>query len=700
MPKLNAVTDLTSQGGIAVLTIDSPPVNALSTAVRAGLDLGFRAALADGHIQAIVLICSGRTFIAGADISEFGKPDTGPDFPALMRFIENASKPVVAAIHGTALGGGLEVALICHYRVAVPAAKLGLPEVKLGLLPGGGGTQRLPRIVGVEAALDLITSGRSLDAAEALAAGLLDAVVEESHLREQAIAFAQRIVAEKRPLKRIRDLDDKVAAARGKPEIFTQFRRANARAFRGFKAPENIIKSIEAAVTLPFDAGMQRELELFTELLQSPESAAQRYAFFAEREAAKVPDLPAKTPTLTVGTVGVVGAGTMGGGIAMCFVNAGMPVTLIDAQADALERGMQTIRKNYENTARRGKLTAADVQQRMALLTPSLDFSALASADLVVEAVYENLDSKKDVFRRLDAAAKPEAILASNTSYLDLDAIATATRRADRVVGLHFFSPANVMRLLEIVRGAKTSPEVLATSLQIGRKIGKAVVVSGVAPGFIANRTMSPRKLVARELILEGPRPWDVDRVLTDFGFPMGPFAVTDLVGLDVIDWDRHNSKRANVHEALCEMGRWGQKKGAGYYDYDSNRRPTPSPEVVRVIEEFAAGRPPGPRRTTDAEILESVLYPVVNEGTKVLEQRTALRASDIDVALMIGYGWPVFTGGPLFWADTVGLAHIVERLDALARNHGPAYQPTALLRKLAASGGTLHTLRTTDPVS
>jgi 3-hydroxyacyl-CoA dehydrogenase len=687
MGNINGVTDLAIEHGIAVLSVDSPPVNALSSTVRTGLYLGFRQALQDPAIEAIVLICGGRTFFAGADISELGKPDTGPDFGTVTTAMENASKPVIAAIHGAALGGGLEVALTCHYRVSVPSAKVGLPEVNLGLLPGAGGTQRLPRIVGVERALDLIVSGRAIGAPEALQSGVLDEVVEEGKLREQAIAFARRVLAERRPLKRVRDLEDKIAPARGKPEIFAEFRSKHARAMRGFKAPEAIVQAIEAAVNLPFDAGLKREWELFGELISSKESTAQRYAFFAEREGSKVPGLAPRTATVPVEKVGVVGAGTMGVGIAINFLNAGLPVTLTDSQPGALDRGVEMIRRNYEQAVKRGKLNGADLDKRVALLHPTLDTGALASADLVIEAVYEDLELKKRVFRELDSLVQPGAILASNTSFLDLDQIAAVSARPERVIGMHFFSPANVMRLLEVVRGAKTSPQVLATALQVARRIGKTVVVSRVCNGFIANRAMAPRMAMANELLLEGVLPWDVDRAMVDFGFPMGPFAMLDLVGLDVIGWDRQHSTGATLHGALCEMGRWGQKKGAGYYDYDADRNATPSAAVTQLVERFSSKRSANPASIFTEQIVERLLYPVVNEGAKVLAEGVAIRSSDIDVALMLGYGWPAFTGGPMFWADTIGLPRIVASLDALTSRGGAAVASAELLRSLAAQG-------------
>jgi 3-hydroxyacyl-CoA dehydrogenase len=651
-------------GEVGVLTIDYPPVNALSVHTRIALDEGFREFAAEDRVKAIVLICAGRTFIAGADISEFGKASTGPNMLEVFDRIENGTKPVVAAIHGTALGGGYETALICHYRIAVPSAKIGLPEVALGLLPGGGGTQRLPRIVGIPAALELIGGGAPVSATKALELGMIDALAQEGKLREDAIAFAARLVADGGPLLRVRDRQDKVEPWRGNSEVYAEYLTKNARAFRGFKAPFNIVKAIEAAAELPFDQGILRERELFGELMTSTESAAQRYYFFAEREAAKVPDLPKDAQALPVRSVGVMGAGTMGSGITMAFLNAGVPVTLVEMAQAALDRGMAAIRKTYEGAAAKGRMTAAQVEQRMALVTPTLALDALGDADLVVEAVFEELGIKRDLFARLDAVAKPGAILASNTSFLDLDQIAAATSRPDWVVGLHFFSPANVMRLLEIVRGAKTSDAVLATALKIAKTIAKVPVVSRVGPGFIANRVMAPRSRQAMELVLEGPTPQEIDRALFDYGFAMGPFAMGDLVGLDVIG---RGSNERTLQGDFVKLGRLGQKQGGGFYDYDDKRQPSPSPVAAQLIADFAKAKGIESRGPQEAEaIVGRLLYPVVNEGAKVLEEGIAIRASDIDVACILGYNWPVYTGGPMFWADTVGLAKVVEALRAM----------------------------------
>jgi len=691
MAAINEAIDRSDEDGIAILTIDSPPVNAISATVRRGLLDGIGQALDDPAVAAILLICAGRTFIAGADINEFEGGLQEPSLTALQAAMDKAAKPIVAAIHGTALGGGLELALTCHYRIAVPSAKVGLPEVTLGLLPGGEGTQRLPRVVGVEKALEMMTLGKPVDAREALDIGLVDALAEDGNLRPAAITYIRALLEAKSPLKRISARDDKLVPARENSSIFDRFRRKHAKAFRGFKAPENIIRAVEVAVALPFEQGILREAELFRELLASRESAAQRYMFFAERQAGKIPGIASDTPSLPVGTVGVIGAGTMGGGIAMNFLNIGLPVTIVEQSAEALDRGVATIRRNYEISASRGKLRPEAVEQRMALLRPTMAFEALADCDLVIEAVFEKMELKQEIFARLDTVVQPGAILASNTSFLDLNAIAAATGRPDHVVGLHFFSPANVMRLLEVVRGAKTSPSVMATAMQIGRRLGKVAVLSGVCEGFIANRVMDQRTKMADALILEGPMPGDVDRVIRDFGFAMGPFAMMDLIGLDVIGWDAATSSGATVQERLCEAGRWGQKRSGGYYDYDPDRKATPSPFAEQVIRDVSAARHIERRMFSDAEMIERLLYPVVNEAAKLLEEGIALRASDIDVALVAGYGWPVYTGGPIFWADMVGLPKIVETLDRLAAGFGEAFRPAVLLREHAEKGLKLH---------
>ena len=685
MAEINSVTDLTLDGDVAVITLNSPPVNALSAKVREGLFEAFKAANANDAAKSIVLICEGRTFIAGADITEFGGAMAGPGLPEVQAQIEDSPKPVVAAIHGTCLGGGLEVALCAHYRVAVPSAKLGLPEVALGLLPGAGGTQRLPRVVGPERALEMMTSGRHVPAKEALAGGLVDELVDEGKLKDGAIAFARKVVAEGRPLRKIRDQNEKVEAARGKPEIFADFRKANARKFRGFLAPEYNIQTIEAAVNLPFDEGLAVERKLFMELMTGPQSAAQRYSFFAERTAQKIPDVPDDTPLIPIKKVGIIGAGTMGGGIAMNFANAGIPVVIVEQKQEPLDRGLATIRKNYERTASRGGLTAAQVEERCALITGSLSMEdSFKDVDLVIEAVFERMDIKKDIFTKLDAICKPGAILATNTSGLDIDEIASVTKRPESVIGLHFFSPANVMKLLEIVRADHTSKEVIATSMKLAKQIGKVAVLVGVCPGFVGNRILGARQREAQKLVMEGAMPWDIDRVLYDFGFPMGPFAMSDLAGLD-IGWVKEKSKGESIRDVLCEADRRGQKTGAGYYDYDENRVAKPSPFTEKVINDFIVKSGANPRKISDEEILERCIFPMINEGVKILEEGKAIRASDIDVVWQNGYGWPVYRGGPMHYGDQVGPAKVLAKMKEFQATMGDQFKPAALLEKLVA---------------
>jgi 3-hydroxyacyl-CoA dehydrogenase len=686
MTAVNAVADLAVEGDIAILTLNSPPVNALSSAVRDGLALGVAQAVADPAVKAIVLICDGRTFIAGADITEFGGAQKGASLFEVQTAIEDAPKPVIAAIHGTALGGGLEVALTCHYRVAVPSARCGLPEVNLGLLPGAGGTQRLPRIVGAQKALEMMTSGQHVPAKQCLEMGLVDELEEEGKLREGAIAFAKKVLSEGRPLKKVRDLNEKMEAARGHPEIFADFRKANARKFRGFLAPEYNIQCIEAAVNLPFDEGLKVERKLFGELISGPQSAAQRYSFFAERQANKIPGIADDTPLIPVNKVGIIGAGTMGGGIAMNFANAGIAVTIVEVKQEALDRGLGVIRKNYERTASRGGITAAQVEERMGLITGSMTMDDFADVDLVIEAVFERMDIKKDIFEKLDAICKPGAILATNTSGLNIDEIASVTKRPEAVIGLHFFSPANVMKLLEIVRADHTSDSVIATSMKLAKKIGKIAVLVGVCPGFVGNRILGQRQREAQKLMFEGAMPWDIDRVLYDFGFPMGPFAMSDLAGLD-IGWVKEKSKGETIRDVLCEMDRRGQKTGAGYYDYDEARVAHPSPVTEKVIHDFVVKSGVNPRKISDEEILERCIYPMINEGAKILEEGKAIRASDIDVVWQNGYGWPVYRGGPMFYGDLIGLDKVLAKMKEFQATMGDNFKPAPLLENLVAEG-------------
>jgi 3-hydroxyacyl-CoA dehydrogenase len=671
-------------GDVLIVTSNNPPVNALGAAVRQGLVAAIEEAEADDTVKAVVIRCEGQTFFAGADITEFGKPPVMPWLPSVVDTIENCSKPVVAAIHGTALGGGLEVALGSHYRIAVPDAKLGVPEVKLGLLPGAGGTQRLPRVAGVQKALEMVTSGTPIGAREAFAVGLVDRIAE-GELVQHAVALADE-VKDIRPLPKSSERDDKLAEARANPAIFDEFRKANARKFRGFEAPEANIKAVEAAVAKPYAEGVIDERNLFMGLMSGVQSRAQQYFFFAERKAAKIENIPEDTKPRSIKKVGVIGAGTMGGGISMNFLSAGIPVTIVEMAQEALDRGTGVMRKNYEATAAKGRMSAEQVEGAMGLLNPTLNFEALADCDLIIEAVFETMEIKKDVFGRLDKIAKPGAILASNTSYLNIDEIAASTSRPEDVVGLHFFSPANIMKLLEIVRGAKTAPDVLVTAMQLAKKIRKVAVVAGVCHGFIGNRMLMPRQVEATKLLLEGATPEQVDRVHVEFGMPMGPFQMADLAGVD-IGWHRDPTRIENIRDALCAIDRWGQKKGAGFYDYDDKRRPSPSPVVQEIIEDFASKQGVTRRQIDDEEIVERTLYTMVNEGAKILEEGMAQRASDIDVVWVYGYGWPVYRGGPMFWADTEGLARIVEGLKRQEERMGGDFSFSQLLLDKAEKG-------------
>ena len=644
-------------GDVLVLLVNNPPVNALSWHVRQGIADGIAEGLADDGVKAMVLRCAGATFIAGADITEFGKPPQGPDFASVLHSMETASKPIVAAIHGTALGGGLETALVCHYRIAVPSAKLGVPEVKLGLLPGGGGTQRLPRVVGVEQAAIMCSLGDPISAKRAQEIGLIDAVAGEDTLAEDAIKLARDMIA-KGP-RATRDLP-----VTGDTAIIAKLEADNARKWKGFEAPYANLRCVAAAAAnANIDDGLKIEREEFLKLMGGSQSAAQRHMFFAERQAAKIDGLPKDTQLRTIKKVGVIGAGTMGGGISMNFLAAGIPVTIVEMAQDALDRGVGVIRKNYEASAAKGRFTTDKVEAMMGLLTPSLSFDDLADCDLVIEAVYESMDVKKDVFCKLDAIVKQGAILASNTSYLDVNEIAAATKRPADVLGMHFFSPANVMKLLEVVRGDATAPDALATVMALSKKIGKVAVVAGVCHGFIGNRMLSQRQNPANQLLLEGATPAQIDKVHTDFGMPMGPFQMADLAGLD-IGWHRDPSRVETLRDALCAAGRFGQKNGKGFYDYDEKRNGTPSAEALAIIEEFRATSNLAKREITDQEIIERTLYPMVNEGYKILEEGKAQRASDIDVVWIYGYGWPIYRGGPMFWGDLEGAAKIVEALE------------------------------------
>jgi 3-hydroxyacyl-CoA dehydrogenase len=669
-------------GDVLIILSNNPPVNALSTAVRQGLVDGIAEAEADDSVKAVVIACEGQTFFAGADITEFGKPPQQPWLPVVVDTIENCSKPVVAAIHGTALGGGLEVALACHYRVADKSAKLGTPEVKLGLLPGAGGTQRLPRVAGVRRALEMTATGNPIGAHQAFDCGLVDRIVE-GDLIPHAVAYAEE-VRDVRPLAKSSERQDKVDDV--DPAVFDDFLKENGKRFRGFDAPLKNVEAVRVATEKPYSEGVIEERKLFMELMGGEQSAAQRYFFFAERKAAKIEGLPENTEPRPVRKVGVIGAGTMGGGISMNFLSAGIPVTIIEMSAEALDRGTGVMRTNYEASAAKGKLTPEQVEKAMGYLQPTLDFAALADCDLIIEAVYENMDVKKEVFGRIDTIAKAGAILASNTSYLNLNEIAAATSRPADVVGMHFFSPANIMKLLEVVRGDKTAPDVLLTAMQLGKKIRKVPVVAGVCHGFIGNRMLMPRQIEATKLLLEGASPEQVDRVHVAFGMPMGPFQMADLAGVD-IGWHRDPKRIENVRDALCAIDRWGQKKGAGFYDYDDKRRPSPSLVVQQIIEDFATKQGVERREISDEEIVERTLYTMVNEGAKILEEGIAQRASDVDVVWVYGYGWPVYRGGPMFWADTIGLDTVVAGLKRQEARMKPEFTFSQLLLDKAQKG-------------
>ncbi|MCL2715980.1 MAG: 3-hydroxyacyl-CoA dehydrogenase NAD-binding domain-containing protein [Alphaproteobacteria bacterium] len=679
---------------VGIITVDNPPVNALGVAVRRGILDRVMEAVADPLIRAIVLTCAGRTFIAGADITEFGKPPQSPALHEVLEALENSSKPIIAAIHGSALGGGLEVALCCHYRVAVREAKLGLPEVKLGILPGAGGTQRLPRAVGPELAVKMIVGGEPIGGAEALTSGLIDAIVEGPAIGAEA--FARTLIADGRPLRRLRDDDAKLAAARADRAIFTAAVAGMTKKTRGLEAPFAAAEAVAAALDLPFEQGLRKEREIFGKLVVSDQSKAQRYAFFAEREANKIPGVPAGVRPRNIARVAVIGAGTMGAGIAMSFANAGIAVTLIETGEEQLNRGLATMKKNWEATAARGGIPPDAPAARMALIRPAVGLENVGDADLVIEAVFETMAVKREVFGKLDQYAKAGAVLASNTSYLSIDDIARETGRPQDVLGMHFFSPANVMKLCEIVRAAATAPDALLSAVNITRKIGKVPVVVGVCDGFVGNRMLTQRSRQAEKLLFKGALPQQVDAVVTKFGMPMGPFAMSDLAGLD-IGWRSRKDRgiRWEIADALCEAGRFGQKTARGYYRYEAgSRTPLPDPEVESLINDTLHRLGRERRVICDQEILERMMYPMVNEGARILEEGIAARPSDIDVVWLNGYAWPIWRGGPMFWADSVGLDQIASRLSVYASQTGdPGLEPAPLLRKLAVEGRTFASL-------
>ena len=682
-------------GAVAVITLANPPVNGLGLATRTATVAGIRQALADEAVKAIVITGAGKAFSGGADIKEFNSPKalTEPTLHTLINVVEQSTKPVVAAIHSVCMGGGLELALGCNYRVAAPGAQMALPEVKLGILPGAGGTQRLPRVLGLEMALNMIVSGTPVASEKLAGTALFDEVIAPgADLLQAAVAFATK-VADVRPLPKVRER--KVDYPNH--EAFLQFSRNTVKAMSGpFPAPLKCVDAVAAAVTMKFDDGLKYERELFMQLVQSPESKALRHAFFAERVASKVPDVPSDTPVRTIAQAAIVGAGTMGGGIAMNFANAGIPVMLLETKQEALDKGLATIRKNYENTVKKGKLTQEKAEQRIALVSGTLAYADIAQADIVIEAVFEELGVKETVFKQLDAVMKPGAILASNTSTLDLDKIAAFTERPQDVIGTHFFSPANVMKLLEIVRGKETGKDVLATALALSKKLKKTGVVSGVCDGFIGNRMIEQYSRQAGFLLEEGCLPEQVDKAVEKFGFAMGPFRMGDLAGND-IGWairkrravEKPDVTYSKTADLLCELGRYGQKTGAGWYDYKAgDRKAYPSEQVNAMIVQHCADICVARRKISDQEIVERLVYALVNEGARILEEGIALRASDIDMVYLTGYGFPLFRGGPMFYADTVGLPNVLDTIAGYANGrHGEAWTPAPLLVKLAGEG-------------
>ena len=672
-------------GSVGVIVVDNPPVNAVSNAVRVGLVTALEDAGRNDAVEAVALSCAGRTFIAGADISEFGQPTREPTTLDVIAAIEAMRKPVVAALFGTPMGAGFEISLACHFRVAAPGTRMALPEIKLGLMPGAGGTQRLPRLAGMEKALAMILSGDPMTAEDALACGVVDEVAKG----DVATAFARRVVAEKRPLALARERDDKLAALRADPGKFDELAAKAARRVGGPLAPARALQSLRDAIELPIDRALARERASFLDLVASEESKAQRHIFFAEREAAKAAGAGDSKPA-EIKRAAVIGAGTMGGGIAMCFANAGIPVTVVETSQEALDRGLATIAKTYQASAARGGLAKDEVERRLGLLRPTTDLAAVAEADLIVEAVFEDMGVKNQVFSALDRIAKPGAVLATNTSYLDVNAIARITARPNAVVGMHFFSPANVMRLLEVVRGEKTSPQALATAVGVGRKIGKAPVVVGVCHGFVGNRMHRIRSVETERVLLEGPLPQEIDAAMTAFGFAMGPLAVSDLAGLD-ISWRMRKAEgfSAPIADQLCELGRFGQKTGRGFYLYEpGSRTPKPDEDVERIILATAYKLGVARHVFQPKDIVERLLFPMINEGARILDEGIAHSAGDIDVIWVYGYGFPSWRGGPMHYANTVGLAHVCDRLKKFEALTGDRrHEPAPLLAKLAAEG-------------
>jgi len=686
---------------LAIVEINHPPVNALSPGVPEGITSAIAEAESDPLVNAIVVMGAGRTFIAGADIKElelaaWGQAAHLPDLHSMLRRIEDCPKPVVMAIHGTALGGGLEVAMAGHYRVAVRDAQVGQPEVTLGIIPGAEGTQRLPRLAGIEKAIEMCASGKPMKAPDALAAGVIDRLID-GDLALGAAAFAREAAARGGPHPKTRDRNEKLPEPRAAAALLEAGRDLARKTRRNLLAPLKAVDAIEAAATLPFDEGSKRERELFKECIASEQCKALIHAFFAERGASKIPDVPKETATTPVRKMAIVGAGTMGGGIAMAAVNAGIPVLIKDATAQALDAGMAVIRRNYEISVQRGRLTQEVVQQRIAMIRSQLDYSGFESADLIIEAVFENMELKKRVFRELDSVARPGSILATNTSTLSIDEIASATSRPEMVVGLHFFSPAHVMRLLEIVRGKATRRELIATALAFAKRLGKVGVVAGNGPGFIGNRMLFPYMYEAQFLIEEGATPEQVDNALTEFGMAMGVFAVDDLAGIDVAwrvrqelkHFAEPGARRPRVQDKLFELGRYGQKAGRGWYRYGGDRKPLPDPEVIELIKAASVEAGITRRSFTSQEIIERLIYALINEGAKLLEDGCALRAADIDVVYLNGYGFPAWRGGPMFYADRAGLRAARDRVADFNREFGSRWTPAPLLARLAGEGRT-----------
>ncbi|HMD32880.1 MAG TPA: 3-hydroxyacyl-CoA dehydrogenase NAD-binding domain-containing protein [Candidatus Acidoferrales bacterium] len=696
---MSELVEYTKDGAIAVITINNPPVNALSPGVPEGIAQAVARANSDDTVKAAVVIGAGKTFVSGADIKEFDKMRSGRapatlHFPDLLNRIEDSAKPVVMAVHGSALGGGLELAMAGHYRVAVPAAQIGQPEVKLGIIPGAHGTQRLPRLAGVAVAVAMCSEGNIIPAGEGVKLGILDRLVE-GDLLAGAVAFANEIAGKKAP--KTRDRKERLGTPAENAPIFAAARDAARKKQRGAAAPLAAIDAVEAGTRLPFDEGCQFERKAFLECLLSEQSKSLIHVFFGEREVGKIPDIPKETPVIPVARAAVAGAGTMGGGIAMVFANAGIPVVIKEADQAALDRGMASIQKNYAGSVARGRLTQAAADERLKLIQPTLSYDGFANADMVVEAVFEGMKLKKQVFAELDRVCKPGAILASNTSTLDIDEIASATSRPEFVIGTHFFSPANVMRLLEIVRGAKTNKEVIATALQLSKRLKKIGVVVGNCRGFVGNRMFHHYVRESVFLVEEGASVEAVDKALYDFGMAMGPLAVGDLAGLDV-GWRirkeyRHLEKpgirQAMAGDRLCEMGRYGQKTGAGWYKYDDKRQASPDPEVATLVRKWAAEEGIPQRQILPDEMVERCIYALVNEGARILEEGFALRAVDIDIIYINGYGFPSYRGGPMWYADAVGLKKVYERVRQLEAQHGEAWQPAPLLKELAEQGKT-----------